>query len=637
MRHFQRLLLCISHFSVIHYPKYYNGATDFMQDMTTVFMNDIAQGHGYAIPAVLCAFCIFFAMGNALLRLLRLPAMIFPAIIAGMNLAAIILLGCMTLFPGSNTPSVAGGVLFLCGIAALFAGKYPSLKTVKENLRLLLMPAILFAVFFPLFTAIPSGWDECVYQVAVPYRWMQDGALTVYRDLPYSGFPALPQILYVPLLYSGGTLAVKLFYGGCMFLFLTGIALLARKMPRSGQILLLLTLISAHTVQFVFRDIYAEPFFALNVTAGLLLLQRDRSKRAAILCGLLAGGITAVKLSGALIAFCFLLTAFFMVRKEERLRFALIFCITAAVFSLPFYLRPWVITGNPFYPYLGGSAMSRFHHALGAEKFGFENPVIGFLSSFGALTLPGRYKYFDGSFGLAFLFWGLLIIGYLLLLFRRKRYRQTVYFLPFAVFYAGWFLSSPQARFLIGGLPFILFAVFRAYRLLPYRGRRIFCVIIAAGMIVSVWEAHIGRRVYLDGKQLFTGNSKTMLDLFYGRTGDDYLPACTLLREITPEEKILLLFEERTLAMPRNAEIGTPLFQEKYFTNGDYSPAAVEQEIRKHKIKAVYLRLPQNNPDLLEETLARYPLFRDSLSALTAQGKCRCKTVTRHSQIFYFR
>ena len=102
-------------------------------------------------------------------------------------------------------------------------------------------------------------------------------------------------------------------------------------------------------------------------------------------------------------------------------------------------------------------------------------------------------------------------------------------------------------------------------------------------------------------------------------------------------EKILLLFEERTLAMPRNAEIGTPLFQEKYFTNGDYSPAAVEQEIRKHKIKAVYLRLPQNNPDLLEETLARYPLFRDSLSALTAQGKCRCKTVTRHSQIFYFR
>ena len=37
----------------------------------------------------------------------------------------------------------------------------------------------------------PEGWDELVYHAQLPQRWLRDGGMAVYGDLPYSGFPSL--------------------------------------------------------------------------------------------------------------------------------------------------------------------------------------------------------------------------------------------------------------------------------------------------------------------------------------------------------------------------------------------------------------------------------------------------------------
>jgi LysM repeat protein len=88
--------------------------------------------------------------------------------------------------------------------------------------------------------------------------------------------------------------------------------------------------------------------------------------------------------------------------------------------------------------------------------------------------------------------------------------------------------------------------------------------------------------------------------------------------------------------LPAGTEIGTRLFQGKYFRNLNFTPEAVLQEIQKHDIRTVYLRLPVNNPDLLPVMLQQYQPVRNAFFALAKQGFCTIKPITRDGLIISF-
>jgi hypothetical protein len=264
--------------------------------------------------------------------------------------------------------------------------------------------------------------------------------------------------------------------------------------------------------------------------------------------------------------------------------------------------------------------------------------VKSLIYSFRDLSLPGREKLFDGSYGLTFLLLGLLFFYYLFLLVRKKKYKNiaVLYSLP-ALFYLVWLLTSPQARFLLI-LPVLTIFVFcHALRFLTKKQRTVFYLILIAGLGFNLHASgKILRSCTLNWKQLTIGTKQSELDLLYGRTGDDYLPACEYLKAAAKNGKILILFEERTLYLPAGTEIGTPLFQGKYFRDLQFTPEAVLQEIRKHDIRTVYLRLPVNNPDLLPEMLQQYQPVRNAFFALAQQGYCTLKPITKDSMIVSF-
>ena len=86
------------------------------------------------------------------------------------------------------------------------------------------------------------------------------------------------------------------------------------------------------------------------------------------------------------------------------------------------------------------------------------------------------------------------------------------------------------------------------------------------------------------------------------------------------EGVLLLLFEERTLYMPSNARVGTPLFQDRYLACG-LSADQIYEDFLEAGVRTVYLRMPINNPDLLEDMLALYPKVRNAMGELLARKK----------------
>ncbi|MBR3689231.1 MAG: hypothetical protein IKL85_09190, partial [Lentisphaeria bacterium] len=272
----------------------------------------------------------------------------------------------------------------------------------------------------------PASWDECVYQLAVPQRWLADGRVLLYRDLPYSGFPMLPQFLYVPMMKFAGLAAVKfLLFGGAACLF-ASLALLACGGIRHnliGACVFAGSFLIAPLTVHVMISGYVEPMMGSILAAGLLLAdaalkapgKRSGSPGFAVACGILAGAMAAFKLTGGFAGAALLL--YILLRKRSgHIRFAILAALAGTLFALLFYQRPWITTGNPCYPYLAGifgtpeAMTSSFHHELGMAKFA-DRSVVTVILLLPGLTFPALSRMFDGVYGLQTPLWAFLVLA----------------------------------------------------------------------------------------------------------------------------------------------------------------------------------------------------------------------------------
>ncbi len=562
----------------------------------TLWMVSLAAG--FAVCAFFCA-AVLMSLGTG-----RLPCAICPfPVLAG--------IGCLIRFRKEVFPSFS----------------------VRDR-----MPFAVLIVLIPLlFLSIgafqyPASWDECVYQLAVPQRWLADGRVLLYRDLPYSGFPMLPQFLYVPMMKFGGLAAVKfLLYGGaaCFFASLTLLAYGGVQRNLIGACVFAGSFLIAPLTVHVLISGYAEPLMGSLLAAGLLLAdaalkapgKRSDSPGFAAACGILAGAMAAVKLTGGFAGAALLL--YVLLRKRSgHVRFTLFFALAGALFALLFYQRPWIATGNPCYPYLAGifgapeAMTSEYHHLLGTEKFAGRS-VVTLILLLPGLTFPALSRMFDGVYGLQTLLWAFLV---LIALWRRPK-RIYPALLPLAFLFVTWMLSSPQARFLIPALAFLALIMRNTFPIFRGRAGRVvlwtavaFSVFSFPPPVISSYGANL--RATASG-----GDGRR--DVLYGRTGDSMLPAVDILRNrLAKGEKCLLILEERTLYFPRGCEIGTPFFQDKYFPGGRIPDAdGLLKLLDDGGFTCLYARPPERNPDYLPQAVSLWGnSLQASLDALVKRG-----------------
>lgn len=485
----------------------------------------------------------------------------------------------------------------------------------------------------------PTGWDELVYHGVLPRRWLLDGWLAVYADLPYSGFPSSAEILFWLIAPLESLIAPRLVNWTWWVMALVLLFRLQRQfVPAFPALILTLAFAVSPAALLISANCYVETLQLMNLAALLRVLSvvpRTRESEGfwpsgvrqawgpwALAAGILVGGSAAVKLTG-LATLCVPWMGWVGSVLDRSRRRVWAYCmgiiwVIALLYALPFYLRPALATGNPFYPYFdewfsadpARKEMSRYHHELGSGPFGLQT-LAGLIAGPWLLAVDDRL--YDGSLGWQHLVLLLLGGGACLLALPRKEgnssgnaphssrayrihklQRQRVRWLAAVALglYIFWFATSQQARFVLpAAMTFSLVsgAGFRhlwraaahshaaasersqpsgtlpAHNVL--RARRTIQSVLALLLILSAVSFPWRTLPYYLASWETVGGWWTWSEYVDDGTGGHYMPLVQALRTHTPQQaRLLLLFEHRGLYLPRSNLIGTPFFQPGGFT-----------------------------------------------------------------------
>ncbi|MDD3119590.1 MAG: hypothetical protein PHQ27_10450 [Victivallales bacterium] len=492
---------------------------------------------------------------------------------------------------------------------------------------LLFIPAALFlaapAITFPL------GWDAHTYHLALPCRWHRDGFPAIYGDLPYSGFPGAAELLYWLLFRIDGIRGPGLL--GWTAVMVTTFWLYDRIRSQAGTgtgLAAAVAFLAAPVTMMLLRETYVEPLLALNVLAAVELnaaatATTGNRRHYPLALGVLIGGAAALKLNGLLCGFAIVMWS--GPQLISRRRQTAVAAATAMAVMLPFYLRPWLATGNPLFPFFAtwfssATALrycSQYHYAMATAKFGVTGSG-GLLAA--PLLLAWAGNIFDGSYGwqlLLFLAGAFAIAG-------RKivRHRPPAAFLAEAVlllFYLGWFVTAQQARFLFPAFVLLILHVGKAGRRLTPRRRAwaaLICGLLSLPQLPPPLEHSWKCWQYLGSKQI------GLKDFIYTGTGPGYLTAADTMARITPPDaKILLLFDHRTLLYPRRVELGTPFFQPQLLTPPPPDASTLQRELATNGFTHLLLGLSPYHPDRLAQYAAAEQTVAEEIAQLAQSGR----------------
>ncbi len=423
----------------------------------------------------------------------------------------------------------------------------------------------------------PTGWDELTYHLTVPVRWLTDRNITTYMDNPFSALPSECEILFALLISKGGLMAPRLLNWILLTTIFFGLWKLLMKWlrPFSAWCFSMAFLLSP-VILLLFKETYAETLIVFLLIALLHLIHRyslhKRAPAAMALAGMIGGAMLAAKPTGIVIVFFAMVMLLLKLRHKNRsIKISITtFLIGCFVITVPFYLRTWIQTGLPVFPF-GAQWFTAdpsiintaiYHKAAAIEKYGDHNPLAFFLNLF---RLSYNNKLFGPSIGWQFI----LILAALVLqvILQKKSRRYEYLWYPTGTFlcYCVWFFTAQQSRFFTPY--FILMLVGATISLTGTKKLEKYCGIIILTLSLISLPGIMLRHFYNCWK--YPVGKVKYNDYVYSLTGNGYLPAIDTIKKATPENaKILLMFDPRGLYIPRRHEICTPFFQSKYFTEG---------------------------------------------------------------------
>jgi len=438
----------------------------------------------------------------------------------------------------------------------------------------------------------PTARDELTHHLAIPRLYARAGRIIEVPIAPYSYYPMLLDMLYTPWIYWGYDSIPKLVHG--LFGFLTGLSLyayLSRRMNAIYGLLGFFFFISAPSVLRLSHWAYVDLGTTFYTSASLLCLLRWREDKDAkqwlLLAALSAGFAVATKPNG-LVAWLLLFFLFLWVSVRETDRGlgkisseCFLFAVVGALPFIPWLVKNWLQTGNPFYPLLGNF----FPAKSGAGGIGLSYVSLGVFAKRELLygeswwqiaLLPLRVfffgrdddpQYFDGALSP-------VLILLLPWAFKGKWLEEKKTLLVFALLYFAYalFLVDLRIRYVLLVVPPLValfaFGVFNAYLRIQQPVYLFAGLLFFAGLNVSYlwtyWRA-VGPLRYLVS----------------GESREDYLTLRLpefaayqyINRELPPPAKIYLLF------IGRRAYYS----EREYFHDGGELPGFLLEAIRSAK------------------------------------------------------
>jgi hypothetical protein len=402
-------------------------------------------------------------------------------------------------------------VYLLLGIFALISligwkvGFSNSVRIGPENRRPSLLEVVaclllLFCLLFGLLIVLtPSiGNDALTYHLGAPKLYLEHHGFYFIPGKLCSNYPLNNEMLYIIGLLLGGDIVAKgIHFAMAVFILIAMYQFTRRFIPNALFIFLpLLVFYSIPSVfinsHMAYNDLTLAFYIFLSVYAFLNWFS-SKQVQWLVVFGVFTGLSAATKYSALLLPFMGWLAILCVFRHREidnrqALRFLGLYALSALVVGSPFYIKNWVLTGNPLYPFLypifGGTgwdmALSR-QYDLFLKNLGMGRGLLDYL------LLPWNVSFhakmnspaFDGILGPLFI----LTLPFAIWI------RNTPAALKIAMVYCGitflfWTASVHQIRYLIPTFPF--FSIMVGYILGYFRSQRLvfslLLILIAAGV-----------------------------------------------------------------------------------------------------------------------------------------------------------
>jgi hypothetical protein len=483
----------------------------------------------------------------------------------------------------------------------------------------------------------PSGLDELTYHIELPRRWSNFGSLSVQSDLPYSSLPSLCEIVSW-FTYPIESLITPRLINWAVWLH--GICLLHELLKRICQPkaagVLTFSICTSQVMLMISANCYVETFVWADAVALCFLLmtaiKSEESKQPnSIAIAVVVGGAIATKITSIGLLLLPVLALAITGRTKHPLRDTVSVVLGSLIFALPFYLRPWLLCGNPLAPYYASFftndpsvlATSQYHHEIAVGNFGIPG-VVGALAS--PIAVGFANELYDGMFGLQWL----ALVGIAVWTIYNSSKNKAIATNPAVVMavqglalLAIWSVTSQQARFAI---PVFLMGCIAAAAGLAELSesiqKRLRILIVALSLISLPW-ANIG--YYLDS-WLCVLKIRTPIDYIRDGVHDSYAELSLFLQErISAEDKVVTIFEHRLAYLPSSVEIATPYFQSKYFRDPQLqsTPEKIVAEFRKHQIRYVVFTSQPPTPDISNSHIEHQQQFFQGFDQCIAEGSLK--------------
>jgi len=387
-----------------------------------------------------------------------------------------------------------------------------------------LVPAgiVLIALLFACLTP-DVGWDPNVAHLTLPKLYLANGG---FRRVPfnvYSYWPLNIQLLYAFAMLIHDYVLAKLLH--LMFLVLCMVAVYRLASRHSSAVggsfaamLMLANPVLLDEARFAYIDLGFAFFFVMAFAFALEHLEARRTAPL-VLAGMCCGVIAGTKLLGAVAAPCVAIvvvvarlkpdptpaprrqtTSFSVVEMRRAVRDVLLcIAVPAFVLALPWYVRSYWYTGNPFYPlfyaWFGGPEWSA---SLTQQFFMWQQSIGMGRQWFDYLLLPIRivlsggddYRHFDGRVSQVWI----IVLPLSLALSGSSRVIRPALGVA-GLFFVTWAATSQQARFLIPILPLLAIAggvaIDNVLARLPaiYPARMLLIAVV--GSVLLLWSTHV--------------------------------------------------------------------------------------------------------------------------------------------------
>ena len=198
---------------------------------------------------------------------------------------------------GIQSPVVNGVTVAVLLLAGLFFLAVFFLQMAEKNwLGLLLWGAILVVLLAEVCLGLvpPAVRDELIHHLAMPRLYLQEGKVFEVPFAPFSYYPMLLEMLYIPSLRWGWDSLSKLVHG--LYGFLTGVLIFAYCTRRMSSLYGLFAFLFFVSIPIVARlgnlayvDLGLTFYSTASVLCLLLWLQSQDSWKWLVLAGLMAG------------------------------------------------------------------------------------------------------------------------------------------------------------------------------------------------------------------------------------------------------------------------------------------------------------------------------------------------------------